>query len=136
MSGESTHDALLRLAHEKREMHERRYIERFGLCPDHRDKPTGVCPLCTIETRTRERDANAQTAKAMCKLHDEAEEEIEELHAAIARLAVKAGAGRGVSCLAALERVAAEAWKLATLIPATSWHLDGLNEALAVLDGK
>ena len=57
MSGESTHDALLRLAHEKREMHERRYIERFGLCPDHRDKPTGVCPLCTIETRTRQRDA-------------------------------------------------------------------------------
>ena len=82
-----------------------------------------------------ERDANAQTAKAMSKLHDEAEKEIEGLHATIASLAVKAEAGQGVSRLAALERVAAEARKLATLIPATSAHLDGLNAALAALDG-
>jgi len=79
-----------------------------------------------------ERDANAQTAKAMSRLHDDAEKEIEELHASLAELAER---GRGASRLAALERVAAEARKLATVIPATSGHLDGLNEAIRVLDG-
>ena len=37
--------------------------------------------------------------------------------------------------LAALERVAAEARKLPFLIPVTSAHLEGLNAALAALDG-
>ena len=82
-----------------------------------------------------ERDANAQTAKAMSRLHDEAEKEIEELHATIASLAELAERGRGVSRLAALERVAAEARKLPFLIPVTSAQLEGLNAALAALDG-
>jgi hypothetical protein len=68
----------------------------------------------------------------MSRLHDDAEKEIEELHASLAELAER---GRGASRLAALERVAAEARKLATVIPATSGHLDGLNEAIRVLDG-
>jgi hypothetical protein len=51
-------------------------------------------------------------------------------------VAVKAEAVRGVSRLAALERVAAEARKLAHAIPATSWHLHELNEALKKLDAQ
>jgi len=49
---------------------------------------------------------------------------------------VKAEAGQGVSRLAALENVAAEARKLAHAIPATSWHLHELNEALKKLDAQ
>ena len=85
MSGESTHDALLRLAHEKREMHERRYIERFGLCPDHRDKPTGVCPLCTIETRTRQRDALLEALQDLADTNNDFSEALVRARRAIAR---------------------------------------------------
>jgi hypothetical protein len=98
--------------------------------------PAPPGPAATVESALHaalaERDANAQTAKAMSRLHDDAEKEIEELHASLAELAER---GRGASRLAALERVAAEARKLATVIPATSGHLDGLNEAIRVLDG-
>ena len=87
MSGESTHDALLRLAHEKREMHERRYIERFGLCPDHRDKPTGVCPLCTIETRTRQRDALLAALRDLADTNNDFSEALIRARLAIARAA-------------------------------------------------
>ena len=85
MSGESTHDALLRLAHEKREMHERRYIERFGLCPDHRDKPTGVCPLCTIETRTRQRDDLLEALRDLADTNNDFSEALVRARLAIAR---------------------------------------------------
>ena len=98
--------------------------------------PAPPGPAAAVESALHaalaERDANAQTAKAMSRLHDDAEKEIEELHASLAELAER---GRGASRLAALERVAAEARKLATVIPATSGHLDGLNEAIRVLDG-
>ena len=89
MSGESTHDALLRLAHEKREMHERRYIERFGLCPDHRDKPTGVCPLCTIETRTRQRDALLAALRDLADTNNDFSEALIRARLAIARTTEK-----------------------------------------------
>ena len=86
--------------------------------------PTPSGPAATaggsaLHAALAERDANAQTAKAMSKLHDEAEKEIEGLHATIARLtrdkdhlltkedgeyirerlreAVKAEAGQGVT---------------------------------------
>ena len=60
MSGNPIDDAIAA----RRNAAERRYMERFGLCPDHRDKPTGVCPLCTIETRTRQRDALLEALRA------------------------------------------------------------------------
>jgi len=28
-------------------------FDRLNLCPDHRDKATGVCVVCQAETRTR-----------------------------------------------------------------------------------
>ncbi len=48
--------------------------------------PAATAGESALHAALAERDANAQTAKAMSRLHDDAEKEIEELHATIARL--------------------------------------------------